>query len=181
MIYHISPKVDDTTGVVMIIDYIHHETHEGNSFVVKKVNDLTINNVSDIQIVTPNTNKKLHMRFAVECEAETNWWIYEGVSIETQGTELTSINRNRNSDNTSAASIYQILNASIGDANADTDISSAILIASGIAGSGKSNVDVDASYHEYILKKDTTYSFRYEAAAAGYIDLTLNWYEHANV
>jgi hypothetical protein len=69
--------------------------------------------------------------------------------------------------------------ANLAAANADTDISTAILLKSGISGSGKTGGS-DNRENELILKQGAIYCLRAIASTAGYIDFDMEWYEHTN-
>lgn len=90
-------RVDASTHALEIVDYEHHEIHAGSHFFIEDVQDIALNNVYDVQWTTPNTTQWAHFVFELNCESETEWYIYEGVTINTAGTALTPINNNRNS------------------------------------------------------------------------------------
>jgi hypothetical protein len=64
-------------------------------------------------------------------------------------------------------------------ANADTNVTGATLLESGIAGSGKQGGNHERD-NELILKQNTLYCLRMIANTAGYINYELEWYEHTN-
>lgn len=170
---------DDSTLAEATVEYEHHEIHDGNHYVINAVVDLAINEVFDIQLATPDTTTWLHLVFRLQCESETAWHLYENVTIATAGAAVTPVNNNRNSANTSAATVGTITNASTVAADADTDPAAATLLASGIVGAGR-NSGEDGRERELILKQNTAYSLRIVASAAGYTNYALQWYEHTN-
>lgn len=172
--------IDRSTNTLQFITYEHHEIHAGSHFFIEDVGELAINNVYDIQFTTPDSTIWSHLTFKLDCESETEWFIYEGATINTAGTSVTPINNNRNSTKTSVNTVAMINNGSLTDANADTDVSGATLLGKGIVSSGKSNLGNDTRDNEIILKQNTTYCLRAVATAAGYIDFLLSWYEHQN-
>jgi len=167
------------TGAAKTITYEHHEIHRGSHYFIEDVEDLAINNVIDVQWTTPNTTQWAHFTFILNCEAETEWMIYEGATINTAGTSLTPVNNDRNSGNTSNATIASILNTSVANANADTAVAGATEIAHGIVGAGRDG-GVIGRDREIILKQNTIYCFRAIANAAGYTNFLMEWYEHTN-
>ena len=173
-------RIDLATRTLQVIDYAHHEIHSGNHYVCREVVDLPINNVYDIQITTPNTTKWGHMIFSFEVENETEFWVYENVTINIAGTALTCGNRDRNSANTAGISLAGIQNTSIANANADTAIAGATLLAHGILGSGVQEGGASSSREEVILKQNEDYTVRFSASAAVYVNFQLDWYEHTN-
>ena len=172
--------VDENTRAVATIEYPHHEIHEGNHFHYSEVEDLPVNNVLDIQITTPNTTEWAHMTVEFEVESETEWWVYENVTINVAGAAITEINDNRNSAHANTTELAIITNINIANANADTAIVGATLLFHGIAGAGKKIGGQGSSRQELILKQDEDYTLRFEATVAGYIAPLIRWYEHTN-
>jgi len=172
-------RSDGATAAMITIDYQHHEIHGGSAFFIEGYSDMSINNVYEMQFVTPNTLKWNHLTFGILCESETIWQVYEGVSISTSGSTIALFNHDRNSAKTSGNIVYASLRASLAAANAATNITGSTLLMSGIVGSGKNGGTEDRT-NEVILKQNTTYAMRATAVAAGFISFGLNWYEHTN-
>lgn len=175
----VPPLGDASTHTAQTISYEHHEIHAGSHYFIEDVADIAINAVFDIQWTTPDTAQWAHFIFVLQCESETEWYIYEGATINTPGTAITPINNNRNSTNTSNATIASIANTSVANANADTATAAATEIAHGIIGAGR-NGGVDSRAREIILKQNTIYCFRAVANAAGYTNFLMEWYEHTD-
>jgi len=172
-------RLDASTEALEVISYVHHEVHAGNMFEYTVATDLALNNVWDVQITTPNTTKWAHMTGWFQTESETNWWLWENVTINTPGTAVTEINCNRNSTTTATTTLASITNTSLANANSDTAVAGATELMSGISGAGKDSGS-GPDREEIILKQNEDYSFRFEAAAAGYVSLHLIWYEHTD-
>jgi hypothetical protein len=132
-----------------------------------------------LQFTTPDTTAWTHLVFSIDCEAETEWYIYEGVTINVAGTAITPRNNDRNSSNTSGNTLAGITNTSVANANADTAVAGATVIEHGIVGAGKTGGSESRS-RELILKQNTVYCMRAIANAAGYTDFIMSWYEHTN-
>jgi hypothetical protein len=172
--------VDYLTETLQTISYEHHEIHNGVHYIVSDVADLSVNNVLDIQLITPNTTKWTHITFQLDCESETEWYIYEGVTIINAGDTITPYNNNRNSNNLSGNILYKQSNTSITNANLDTNITGAIQLEHGVVGTGKKSLGTDSRDKELVLKQNTAYCFRGIANTAGYLDFLMSWYEHEN-
>ena len=172
-------RLDASTEAQMIVDYEHHEIHSGSHFIMNDAFDLSINNVLDIRITTPNTTKWPHALLEFDTETEYEYWLYETVTIDTVGTAFTPINSNRNSATASTVAIDVITNTSLANANADTGVGGATVIWHGFAGSGREGGG-GGGRNELILKQNTIYGFRAEAKAAGWIHGELHWYEHTD-
>ena len=171
--------IDANTETLQTIGYEHHEIHAGSHFLLCDYVDLSINEVYDIQITTPNTTKESHLVLNIEVESETIVQLFEDVTIAVAGSALAARNNNRNSSNVSGMVINGILNSSTANANADTPIATAIILEQSIAGVGKGGQGSTARENEIILKKNAIYSIRFTATAAGYVNYCLRWYEHA--
>lgn len=170
---------DATTGAMNVVDYAHHEVHQGSHYFIRDVVDQAITTVFDLQITTPNTGKWAHLTWSVIAEDEVDFYIYEQAVINVAGTAITPINSNRNSTNTSTFVIKSQVNASVGDANADTAVAGATEIEHQKAGANR-NPTISDRDHEIILRKGTVYCFRCVFTKAAYIAFDLNWYEHTN-
>jgi len=173
-------SMDPVTGAVMTVMYEHHEIHEGDHYFVRGYQDLAINNVLDFTLLTPNTAKWLHWTWQIETESETNWIVYENaIATNPLANIITPNNSNRNSINTSGAVMKYELQASLAAANADTNIGGATLLESGISGQLRTAGQANRS-NEMILNQNTLYCLRAIATAAGYINFTMEWYEHTS-
>ena len=173
-------NVDSATWAFKTIDYAHHEIHGGDHYNVRRYKDQTIDHVYDIQITTPNTTKWSHFTYEFETENETLWHFYRNPTIVLAGTAVTPVNSDHNSTNTAALVVKLITNTTLADANLDTTVAAATLIAEGISGSGKKESGIASSRDEAILKQNEDYCLRFIATAAGYVNFHLDWYEHTN-
>jgi hypothetical protein len=171
---------DRSTNALNTIDYAHHEVHAGSHYLIEDVVDLATNNVYDMQFTTPDTAKWTHFTFELNCESETEWMIYEGATILLAGTAITPINNNRNSDKTSGNTIAGISNTTLVNANLDTAVAGATMLAHGIVGA-KQNGGIISRENEIVLKQNTVYCMRAIANTAGYVNFICNWYEHTNI
>jgi hypothetical protein len=173
-------QIDTTTHAGIIIDYAHHEVHSGSHYSVRGYQDLAINNVLDFTWQMPNTTKWIHWTWRIETESETQWNVYEkAVATTPLANTVTPINNNRNSSNTSGTTMKFEKQTNLAGANADTDVTGATLLCSGISGAGKDSGRADRS-NELIMKQNALYCLRAIATAAGYINFAMEWYEHTN-
>ena len=92
---------------------------------------------------------------------------------------VTPLNNDRNSSTTSGNTLKYELQASLVAANADTDVTGATLIQTGISGSGKDDGGAERE-NELILKQNTIYCMRAVASSAGFINFHMGWYELTN-
>ena len=164
--------IDSVTNTPQSITYEHHEIHSGDHYECIDVVDLSINNVRDIRITTPNTAKWGHFVFALSVESETDIYFHRNVSLDTIGTATTPLNNNHNSGNTSDVALDIIDNTSVALANEDTDLSGGTEILHYIAGAGKDAGETDRN-REFILLQDTVYNIRLIANSAGFVNYVL--------
>ena len=173
-------RLDSATNVISTIDYAHHEIHAGSHFFISGYYDLSLNGVTDIQITTPNTTKWAHMLFEIDCESETQWFLYENVTILLAGTGQAELNSDRNSGTAATVVTAVIQNTSVANANLDTDAAAATTVQTGLIGAGKTGGHMGRE-HEIMLKKGEDYSLRFIANVAGVVAWRINWYEHTNL
>lgn len=173
-------RLDKSTNSLQTIDYSHHEIHAGSHFFISDVVDLSINNVFDMILTTPDTTQWVHFTFTLSVEAETDWYIYEGAVETVAGTAVTPINNNRNSATASIAVIKSHTNTSLANANSDTDVTGATMLVHGILGAGKTGGSENRE-SELILDQNRKYCFRAIATAAGYVAFVAQWYEHTDI
>jgi hypothetical protein len=145
------------------------------------VQDLSINNVLDFTWLMPDTTQWIHWLWKIDTESETAWYIYEtAVATNPLANTITPLNSNRNSGTTSGTTMKNEVQANLAAANADTNVTGATLLDSGISGSGKSAGSASRE-DEIVLKQNTLYCLRAVATAAGFINFRMNWYEHTNI
>lgn len=179
-------KNDRATDCIAIVDYEHHEIHDGSHFFNVRHVDVPANDILDIRFTTPDTTKWLHMTYQFETEAEYIADLYEGVTIVNPGTALTAINNDRNSTNTSGLTLFDyIVNVDVANANVDTVIASATLLLdvhTGTSGFLTSSGGSAKRENEIILKQNTSYSFRFanQSGTTEYVAWAFKWYEHTN-
>jgi hypothetical protein len=174
-------RLDEVTNTLPTIEYEHHKIHESLHFFVQSYQDLSINNVLDFTWLMPNTTKWIHWIWNIDTESETNWLVYEtAVATNALANTITALNNDRNSATTSTTTLKYELQANLTAANADTDVTTATLLSSGISGAGK-NAGRANRNTELILKQNTLYCFRAIATAAGYINFVMEWYEHTSI
>ena len=173
-------RMDASTNSLQIMTNEHHEVHAGSHYFVISYQGLTINKVLDFTWLMPDTTKWIHWDWNISTESETLWQLYEtAVATNPLANAVTPYNSNRNSSNTSGATMKFEVHANLAAANVDTDVSGATLIQSGISGSGK-EAGEEMRGHEVIMKQNTLYCFRVTATAAGFINYSMQWYEHTD-
>lgn len=167
-------KFDLSTNALTNIDFAHHEIHEGDAFTASYKAAVAQSANLDLLIVTPNTDKYVHLTYEFDCEKETELFIYEGVTATAAANPVVAYNRNRNSAKTAT---LVITHTPTGITEGTTIIRSMHI------GSGKAVGGGDRTTHEFILKKNTKYLFRLTnmiSNADNDMSVKLDWYEHTD-
>jgi hypothetical protein len=171
-------RMDKATNSLQVMEFAHHEIHDGDHYEISDLVDLSINNVRDIRITTPDTAKWAHFEYEIACESETEIYLYEDITEITTGTVIAVFNNNRNSAKTPAVTANYIDNTSVANANSDTTVST--YIEHFILGAGKTG-GATTRENEIILDQNKKYNIRLIATAAGYVNYKLTWYEHTSI
>jgi len=186
--------IEEETKALIVIDYAHHEVHNGNSYMAHY--DLTTSSANDHQtaigFTTPNTTKWLHLLIRIAASSPAEFSIDEVPTIDDEkGTALVAYNRDRNSSNISGIlSLASTAVAGQATSYTNTQIAAASYSAGTIIGhyllaGGKGPRVVGGTNRgsqEIILKQNTKYLFLMQniGANANLHEIHLNWYEHTN-
>ena len=165
--------VDDSTGSLVRISYVHHEIHEGNHYFLSAFD--TFDNGDEIVfgVTSPDTDKEAHITTLVQGTSQTEVYIYAGATF-TGGVPVTPVNNNGNSENTSDLDIVIAPNVS--------DLGTLIFAEStGKAGVNptKSSSGQNERENEIIQKRNTAYIYKAISRDDGnIITYRSSWYEH---
>lgn len=184
--------LDIKTHAQTIIDYAHHEVHDGDSFTTCyiRTTDSTDAHRSGLYILTP-ADVEIHLIASFSASTAASFSICEGITIDlNEGTNGVAIyNRDRNStklskikDNATAHTANKITTFTEAELAGATFTAGTILRTEPLeVGAGPKPAGVSSrGTQEYILKKSTPYLFRMTntAAAANIHHIMLDWYEH---
>jgi len=174
-------RVDMTTHTLQTIDYVHHEIHNYSHFFIDVCDVLSINNAVDVVMRTPTSGVlMIHLAYELSCDANKAYWLYENCTTLTAGTALARRNSKRNASiaNTSGTLVQIITNTSEAIANTYTSTSGATkLIGNFYFGSGRSGGSHERN-NEIICNTNSTYLLRVVGIVAGFVGISLHWYEH---
>lgn len=168
-------EIDSTIKGLTVINADHHEIHDSDSYCAGYTVDVTGSSSHYSIFVTPASGY-FHMVFDIATEGETDLAIYEGITCETSlsGTAITARNRDRNSDNTSSALIYQ------GASSSNITKGTTRIYPHACHWGTKNQVGSDQrGQAELILKQNTKYLYAIgnASASANYVGYTYSWYE----
>ena len=175
-------RLDASTEAQIIIDYEHHDLHEGSMYHVHTSAAGGSATKATISFTTPNTAKWFHLVFFYRSNVEALFTMGEGATVTaSSGTDYLARNRNRNIADTSTCisagsaggAKYVTTGGTVTNFGATVDIDH--------FGSGQKTGGADRANNEWVLKQNTTYAFEVESqAATSEVGLALTWYEHTD-
>jgi hypothetical protein len=169
------PSIDDTTGAMNVIDYAHHEIHEGSTFSLIHATSLVDPATYKWGLTTPNTAIRCHLLIAVTSSGASNWVFYENPATYTGGAAWTAMNRTRNS--VTAATLVGLTNVT---STGGTELGIEYI---GTAGGGPASPALGGSSRtigEWILKQNEQYTLWCTTDGADIdVSVAFIWYEHS--
>jgi len=166
-------KKDGTTGVDIVIDYAHHEVHDGSSFYYHDVISLGNGAAQNYLITTPNTTKWGHFGLEIDFNDGAGTIELFEDSDRTGTTAQTVFNRHRNSATTATITVHK------GKSGGTTDGTRIIWKRHG---AGKTTGGGSETAEECVLKQNSKYLLTVTNAttSTNNISVILRWYEHTN-
>jgi len=161
----------DPSGGRTIIDWVHHEIHEGCHFTVSRTATMDTVTTNTVTITTPaSAVGYIHMVAQIELTAAGSWTFNESPQA-TDGSAITAINNDRNSTTTSGSTIKA---GAVVWTSAGTVIETHYVGANNPASKLGGGAD---TREEYILKPSTMYAVRVlNNAATCYSVVNLHYY-----
>ncbi len=174
---------DDTTRALTIIDYAHHEVHEGNQFMYTYFDsDFDNGDTIFFSFVTPDTTVQFHFVGSAGNSSACTVYFLEAPTITAgKGTDVVILNRNRASTATSLilsskdSTVTKITYDIVGHlTNLGTTLEAYTL------GSGKNKIaGATRDFNEWVLNEYTRYAFMVIGTANdGILDLRIGYYQH---
>lgn len=182
-------QIDKPTNAQNIVDYPHHEAHEGNRFYVQySVASLGAMTTPDDMITltfkTPNTTKWDHFVFSVKGSSGWRIRLIEAPTggVATPTGTLDILNKNRNYQISKPSTVSNGTTAGVVNYDATLATGGTALWDDYIEGSttGQSGTGVTGKRDELILLQDTTYQLSVFGTDTEAATLYIDWYEHAN-
>lgn len=167
--------VDGSTEAQIIIDYSHHETHDGNHY-KGGFSDTSMATGDTVAIVftTPDTTVWAHWSLTAQCTGALVVQVFENPTLAAVGTGVTEWNRDRNSENVALVAITHTPTIT----SAGTK-----MVEKWIGGTGFKE-DISGSHtgdQEFILKQNEEYLVLGIAVGDGIKGAVGgDWYEHRN-
>lgn len=164
--------LDSPTAAVKSIANEHHEIHEGNKYTAGHTATAIASGATfDFLFVAPNTTKRCHLTWAwLNWNNGVTLQIYEGTTVSSNGTSLTTFNHERNSGNSATGLAFHTPTVT----TVGTVCYPSIYSPAGIKMSAENR-----SEHEYVAKQNTKYLFRFtnDTGATANINFFFDWYE----
>jgi len=174
--------LDNLANAVKIIDYPHHEIHDGRHFYIEGHTTLDDGDPDPatgtlyVKLVTPDTARWSHFTWDIVSNGILETRFYEGSSGGmADGSNVTPLNNNRNSSNTSGMTITSGVTVAT---TLGTLISNRKVGGAGFKSTfgGQSSRD-----DEIILKQNTTYLRSFvRSSDANVVAFKAMWYEHVS-
>jgi hypothetical protein len=171
---------DPISNVPVVIDFPHHQIHEGESHEYWWTG--TLNGTKDFRISVPAfspTIRAPHMLIEVVSDATTTIIsFFEDTTWTAVGTEDPRyFNKNRNFRTTLPATKIYVTGGTALTVNA-----TGTQIHAGYLNTGnKAATNVERGVNEWILRQSTEYLLRVVTSASGYVLVRLHWYEDLGV
>lgn len=172
--YYAPVALDETSKTLQIIDFAHHEVHEGDYYSVSDTVNCSSSTVK-WQVTTANTTTYAHFVFDLTCTGEATFLVTEG-SDRTNGTALAEVNRRRVPPVSTAATVVTRTPTG-GTTDGATILFSRRNGITGVAGKSVETAGArDTS--EWILAPGTKYVISVTTYADVFVSVKLDWYEH---
>lgn len=171
-------SIDHLTNALEVLDYPHHEIHNGTNYRAKLTQEVGSGNSISLTITTPTDGKQCHMLFDISTGNSANVVIYEDTAVTANtGNAVTPLNANRNYPDSSGSTV--VSNATVNTTNRVELVDTFI----GQPGSNPSDPDTggeSASRHEWILKEGKSYTVvvTETASETQLMHIGFDWYEH---
>ena len=168
-------KYDELTDVLNMIDYPHHEVHDGNHYFMEGYIELNNGGKYFVKLETPDTMEWAHFKWEIESTGVLTTTLDEDASAGMSGgSSVVPLNNNRNSANTSGIVITG------NTTSCTTYVTRVSNQKFGVAATPSKAVGGGAAREdELILKQGTVYCRSYTSGSdSNIINFKANWYEH---
>jgi len=163
---------DALTNTQVGIDYAHYAMHMGEHYFFKNWQDIEgADTVVYVLLRTPESPTRIHAKAAIDSEAEFLIELFEDSTVSADGTPITIFNNDRESTNTSEASVFA----------APTVTDDGSLLWAGKTGTGRNPIGTSPGLnYEVLPKASTDYLLKITKATSGihWVDFDFWWYEH---
>lgn len=175
---------DIISNLPVVMNYDHHQTHEGETFRYGNYTASLGNNASkDFRLVVPNiagitdtpsaVRKCPHLRFEIVSSLGGVGYLYEAPTTTGNGTQRTPISTERNGTYTPNLQIWEDPTV--------TGVGTQLIVLLNTT-SKQTTGGIDSSSFETVLKNNTVYLIRFtSSAASNQVLVRMIWYEDLGV
>lgn len=160
-------------GRLVAISPAHSAVHLGYSYTIAAFETLANTEVGNFLFSVPDIAPLYcHVVIEVGNSVECLYEMFEGTTVSANGSEYSSVNRNRNSTNEALMKVY----------SGPTVTADGSIILTSKVGVAKKYGGQVRSENEFVLKNNTNYMLRVTNLASGdnIINGLVSWYEHPN-
>lgn len=174
-----TPRIDASTHCLQIIDYAHHEAHDGRAFKLEARSDNLGTSPIHFHFTTPAkaaSSRRIHITMKANAGGEAEFIALEDATGITGGAPVSPLNRRRDSLNLSIVDGACFIGGTAptgGDEIEGHYLGQDALGNTSFGGEGRSE-------EEIVLKPNSVYSFRLAGITGVRGNLHLNWYEHSD-
>jgi len=167
----------DLTGALAVIDYAHHEIHEGSTFLVsyKSPDANPIADNATISYIITTHGKYVHMLARGACGGDAEAALYEGTTVTAgTGTAMTAFNKNRASIKAPTVGVRRDMTVDTVGTLIENEFIPGGTGPQAVGGAGVSRA-------EWVLALNTIYMVRItnRAGNAQPMSLAIEWYEES--
>ena len=163
--------IDSSTGAITIIDYAHHEIHEGDAYTACKIFTLPGGGLANILLTTADTAKRSHFVFNLVSDDVMTVNLYEAPDYA-GGVGVNSYNRDRGSANTAGMVLAHTA--------IDSGGGKGTLIWTFKGGANKTVTNSESDRFEFKLDRNKKYLLEAVGALNDSVTFLLDWYEHTD-
>lgn len=171
----VEAHVDNVSGTLQTIDFVHHEIHEGNHYFVANWIELDATNTFEFVYQTPSSTTRSHSIVSIMSTGQVEVDAFEDTIAGVDGTQVIPFNSERDSTNTSEAIIRTDPTIT-----SDGNFLWSMSLGSGTNPANTAGAGVSRD-NELVLKTNTKYLVRFTSNTNGNrINYRFDWYEHVD-
>ena len=171
-----SPRLDAITHTLIVMDFVHHEIHDGTYFFCSDYDsDVDTGAPKYYRFTTPNTTTWGHFNCKYSSSGAGTWQFYENPTLNAAGTAWSTFNANRNSATTAAITAFY-------DTTTTSDGTLLWTDRTGADGGGLTRSSGNGSREEELmLKQNEDYILKFTPDADNAkVIVNCSWYEHVS-
>jgi len=168
---------DGVTKALSVVDYSHHEIHEGSHYYVEGSQSLSDTEQLVVKFTTPNSAKRCYFRWDISVSGESEILLYEdAVGGMAGGSAISALNSDRSSTKSSSMAFVSGVTTSTGvGAKLHDWLIGTVGSKTGNVTPGRANRD-----DEILLKPNAVYLGVVASNSTGNnVSFRADWYEHA--